>query len=42
MTAEVKPVRQAAARELSYERKQQERESRQTTLVTPCTLHPRQ
>jgi hypothetical protein len=40
MTAEVEPVRQATTRELSYERKQQERESRETTLVTPCTLHP--
>jgi hypothetical protein len=40
MTPEVEPVRQAATRELSYERKQEEREPRETTLVTPCTLHP--
>ena len=42
MAAEVEPVRQAAAGELRYERKQEEREPRETTLVTPCTLHPHQ
>jgi hypothetical protein len=42
MAAEVEPVRQAAARELGYEREQKEREPRETTLVTPCTLHPQQ
>jgi hypothetical protein len=42
MAAEVEPVREATPAELCYKRKQQERESRETTLVTPCTLHPHQ
>ena len=39
MATEVEPVRQAAAGELGYERKQEEREPRKTTLVPPCTVH---
>ena len=40
MAAKVEPLRQTTAAELGYERKQQERESRQTTLMSPRTLHP--
>ena len=42
MAAEVEPLRQATTGELSYERKQKKREPRETTLVTPCTVHPHQ
>jgi hypothetical protein len=39
MPAEVEPVREAAAGELGYKREQQKREPRETTLVTPSTVH---
>jgi hypothetical protein len=41
MTAEVEPMRQAAAGQLSYEREQEKREPRKTTLMPACSVHLR-
>jgi hypothetical protein len=41
MPAEVEPMRQAPAGQLSYEREQEERKPRKTTLMPACSVHLR-